>query len=134
QHLEARGFSLFRGRRTGTERDRDLLDAAVAHVLRMRVALAAVADDGDLLALDQILVGVAIVINLHVFLPYLSSVTPGLIRGPAKQRRKAGPRIKSGVTIVETQCVNPRAPPTRGRWRRRRCGRPRPVRIRASAR
>ncbi|MGQ3393416.1 hypothetical protein, partial [Blastomonas fulva] len=36
-------------------------------------ALAAIADDGDLLALDQILVGVAIVINLHVFLPYYSS-------------------------------------------------------------
>jgi len=32
----------------------------------MGVALAAIADDGDLLALDQILVGVAIVVNLHV--------------------------------------------------------------------
>jgi hypothetical protein len=32
------------------------------------VALAAVADDGDLLALDQVQVGVAIVINTHVFL------------------------------------------------------------------
>src|SRR3546814_19101069 len=69
---------------------------------------------------------VAIVINLHVCLPYSSSVTPDLIRGPAKRRWKAGPRIKSGVTTVETQCVNSKAPPTRGRWRRRRCGRPRP--------
>jgi hypothetical protein len=29
------------------------------------VALAAVADDGDLLALDQVQVGVAIVVNTH---------------------------------------------------------------------
>ena len=32
----------------------------------MGVALAAVADDGDLLALDQVQVGVAIVVNTHV--------------------------------------------------------------------
>jgi hypothetical protein len=32
----------------------------------MGVALAAIADDDDLLALDQVQVGVAIVINTHV--------------------------------------------------------------------
>ncbi len=45
--------------------DRDLLDAGVAQIERMGVALAAVADDGDLLALDQVQVGVAIVVNTH---------------------------------------------------------------------
>src|SRR3546814_383523 len=132
--LEARAFGLLCGRRTGTERDRDLAHAAAAQVLRVGVALAAIADDGDLLALDEILVGVAIVVNLHVILPYSSFVTPDLIRGPAQQRWKAGPRIESGVTVIETRCVNPKAPPARGRWRRRRCARPRPARIRASAR
>jgi hypothetical protein len=32
------------------------------------VALAAIADDGDLLALDQFLVGVGVVIDLHHFI------------------------------------------------------------------
>src|SRR3546814_2074204 len=45
--LEARAFGLLCGRRTGTERDRDLAHAAVAQVLRVGVALAAIADDGD---------------------------------------------------------------------------------------
>src|SRR3546814_1279492 len=88
KHLEAGGLGLFGGGRAGAECDRDFLHAAVAHVLRVGVALAAIADDGDLLALDQFLVGVAIVINLHVCLPYSSSVTPDLIRGPAKRRWK----------------------------------------------
>src|SRR3546814_4764981 len=69
KHLEARGLGLFGGRRAGAERDRDFTHDAVAPVLRMGVALAAVADDGDPLALDQILVGVAIVINLHWISP-----------------------------------------------------------------
>src|SRR3546814_15534732 len=85
--LEARAFGLLCGRRTGTERDRDLAHAAVAQVLRVGVALAAIADDGDLLALDEILVGVAIVVNLHVILPYSSFVTPDLIRGDRKSKR-----------------------------------------------
>ena len=37
----------------------------------MRPALAAVADDGDLLALDQIEIGVAIVIDTHVYVSFL---------------------------------------------------------------
>jgi hypothetical protein len=38
----------------------------------MRTALAAIADDGDLLALDQVEIGIAIVIDTHfVFLPVL---------------------------------------------------------------
>ena len=35
----------------------------------MRVALAAIADDGDLLALDQIEIGIPIVINAHTDRP-----------------------------------------------------------------
>jgi hypothetical protein len=35
----------------------------------MRVALAAIADDGDLLPLDQIEIGIPIVINAHTGLP-----------------------------------------------------------------
>ena len=41
------------------------LDAAVVQVLRVRMALRAVADDGDRLALDQAQVTVLVVINLH---------------------------------------------------------------------
>jgi hypothetical protein len=43
----------------------DDLHAAVVEVLCVRVALAAVADDGDRLALDQVQIGVAIVIDTH---------------------------------------------------------------------
>jgi hypothetical protein len=35
------------------------------------VSLAAVADDDDLLALDQVQVGVAVVVNTHVLYPLL---------------------------------------------------------------
>ena len=55
------------GRRALAQRDRHVLAAAVAEVLRMRVALAAVADHGDLLALDQADVGITVVINAHGF-------------------------------------------------------------------
>ena len=47
------------------QRDDDVFHAAIAHVERMSMALAAVADDGHLLALDQVQVGVAIVIDTH---------------------------------------------------------------------
>ena len=49
----------------GAQRHGDFLGAAVAQVEQMRVALAAIADDGDLLALDEIEIGVPIVINAH---------------------------------------------------------------------
>ena len=64
-HLELLGFGLLHASRGLAERDRDLLDAAVAQIERVGVALAAIADDGDLLALDQVQVGIAIVINTH---------------------------------------------------------------------
>src|SRR3546814_18929450 len=70
KHLEAGGLGLFGGGRAGAECDRDFLHAAVAHVLRVGVALAAIPADGDLLPLDYFLVGFATVITLHVCFPY----------------------------------------------------------------
>jgi hypothetical protein len=63
--LEFLGLGLLHAAGGLAQGDRDLLHAAVAQVQRMGVALAAVADDGDLLALDQVQVGVAIVVNTH---------------------------------------------------------------------
>jgi hypothetical protein len=45
--------------------DRDVLHARIAKIERMRMALAAIADDGDLLALDEIDVGIPVIINTH---------------------------------------------------------------------
>ena len=64
-HLEAGGLGLLGGGRALAQRDGDVLDAGILQVQRMGVALAAIADDDDLLALDQVQVGVAIVINTH---------------------------------------------------------------------
>src|SRR5690606_29179191 len=69
QHLEARAFGLLRRSRTRTQRDRDILYATVAQVLRMGVTLAAVAEHGDLLVRDQVQVGVGVVVNLHRTFP-----------------------------------------------------------------
>ncbi len=49
------------------QRHGDFLHAGIVQIERVGVALAAVADDGDLLALDQVQVGVAVVVNTHVF-------------------------------------------------------------------
>ncbi|SJM35764.1 conserved hypothetical protein [Mesorhizobium delmotii] len=73
-HLEPVGLDLLGGCRAGLEADGDILDAGVLEVERVRPALAAIADDGDLLALDQVEIGVAIVIDTHFsFLPVLNS-------------------------------------------------------------
>ena len=63
--LYALAFGLLGGGGAGAQRDGDVLDAGIAQVQHMGVALRAVADHGDLLALDQIDVGIAIVINAH---------------------------------------------------------------------
>ena len=55
---------LARGR-TFAKRNGDILDAAVAQVLGVGVALAAVADNCDLLVGDQVDVAVGVVIDLH---------------------------------------------------------------------
>ena len=64
-HFEAGGLGFFGGSRALAQRDGDILDAGILQVQRMGVALAAIADDDDLFALDQVQVGVAIVINTH---------------------------------------------------------------------
>ena len=64
-HLEAGLFGLLARGRAGLERDDDVLDAGIAQVERVGMALRAVADDADLLALDQVDVGITIVINAH---------------------------------------------------------------------
>src|SRR6185295_5964468 len=87
------------------ERDDHVLDARIPHVLGVRVPLAAVADDGDLLALDQIDVGITIVIDAHGSVPrtlwlarlrnYLvtpSGSTPRLPSGKAQTARRSGQR------------------------------------------
>ncbi len=124
QHLEAGAFGLLGRGRAGAQRDRDVLHAAVAQVLRMGVALAAVADDGDLLAGDQVQIGVGDRNRLSCCSSCQSSRLPeqgGEFCGWAP--------ASAGAT---RQFFRP--PPARASCRRRRCGRPRPGRARASAR
>ena len=47
------------------QRDDHVLHAGIAHVQHMGMALRAVADDGHLLALDEIDIGIPIVIDAH---------------------------------------------------------------------
>ncbi len=61
---EARGLGL-RPRRTAAAHANRHRNAAVAQVQRVRVALRAVTDDGDLLAFDEREVGVLVVENFH---------------------------------------------------------------------
>ena len=63
--LQALALGLLGGGRAGAQRDDDVLDAGIAHVQHMGMALGAVADDGDLLALDEVEVGIPVVINAH---------------------------------------------------------------------
>ena len=103
--LEARAFGLLDALRTLAQRDHDVLDATVAHIERMSVALAAITNDGDLLALDQVEVGVAIVINAHVRVLKLERPAPGRLHNvddPAPRAaagmllRRLGVRDKPG--------------------------------------
>ena len=75
-HLEARGFRLL-GAGAGTGRDHHILDARIAHILRMGMALGTEADDGDLPVLDEIEIGIPIVINPHFS---ILSVAPAFYR------------------------------------------------------
>src|SRR5262249_42448964 len=63
--LELLAFRFFDTGRALAQRDRNLLDAGIAQIERVRMTLAAIPYDGDLLALDQIDVGVTIVIYAH---------------------------------------------------------------------
>src|SRR5690606_35822195 len=59
--------------RVGTQRNDHVLDAGIAEILRMGMPLAAIADDGDLLRLDEIQIGIPIVIHAHRMVPCLRS-------------------------------------------------------------
>src|SRR5690606_34833827 len=83
--LESAGFDLLRGRGARAQCHDDI-DAAVLEVQRVGMALRAVADDGDLLRLDDRKVGVFVVIDVdgHVFAPGTLETSIG-----------AGPRAKN---------------------------------------
>ena len=101
QHLDAFGFGLLGGGRTGPEGDRDVLDTAVTHVEQMGVALAAVADDGNRLAFDEIEVGIPVVIDAHLSsLFWRSKRCFELKEGP-------GVRFAGPVVGVSSECGRP---------------------------
>ena len=79
QNLEAGGLSLLGGCGTGAQGDSHFLDARIAQVLRMGVALRAIAQNGDLFAGDQVQVGIGVVIDFHWFSPW--SLPPERERG-----------------------------------------------------
>src|SRR5262249_47809725 len=81
--LELFALRLLHALRALAQRDGHVLDAGVAQVEPVGVTLPAVADDGDLLAFDQVDVGVAIVINAHGF---LTPARPGVGRCLAASR------------------------------------------------
>ena len=63
--LELFAFGLFHAGRGLAQRNRNFFHAAVTQIERVSVALAAVSDNGDLLAFDEVQVSVAIVVNTH---------------------------------------------------------------------
>ena len=106
-HLQAVGLDLLGGRRAGLEADGDVLDAGILEVERMRPALAAIADDGDLLALDQIEIGVAIVIDAHV-VSFLVECQIGRpcgrrLRSVKSERTAASPALASRAIVGRGQ-------------------------------
>jgi hypothetical protein len=64
-HLEAGGLRLLGRGRALAERNGHFLDAGILQVQRVGVTLTAIADDDDLFALDQVQVGITIIINSH---------------------------------------------------------------------
>ena len=67
--LQPLGFGLLRRRRARPQADGNVLRPRVAQVQRVGMALAAVADDGNLLVLDEIDVAIAIVVDAHSRFP-----------------------------------------------------------------
>ena len=65
-HGQACFLYRLRGRRVLAQTHRDLLHAGIPQVQRMRVTLAAVADNGHALCLDDPYVGVSVVIYSHI--------------------------------------------------------------------
>src|SRR5262245_2168773 len=88
------------------QRHRHLLDPGIAQIERMGVTLAAIADDGDLLALDQVQVGVAVVVNTHGRSAPCSICHRCRMRINGKRQRKSSaPYIPSGPRPIATTPV-----------------------------
>jgi hypothetical protein len=64
-HREAGALGLLDRGRAGLQRNAHVLDARITEVHGVGMTLAAVADDQDLLALDQVHVGITIVVDTH---------------------------------------------------------------------
>ena len=79
--LKANGFRLFRGGRVLAQCHAYFFDARIPQVERMGMALTAIADDRDFSALNEIDIGVGIVINAHnlTFSPSLASLVAASI-------------------------------------------------------
>ena len=71
---KAGALSLRRAGGASTQSDVDFRDTAVAQVHRMGVALAAVADDRNLFSLDEVNVGVPVVVNAHLLVPFIETI------------------------------------------------------------
>src|SRR5690606_37671834 len=128
---EAVGLDLLGGRRTGLQADADLLDAGLLEVQRVRATLGAVADDGDLLALDEIEIGIAIVVNTHgLSFPGCSVRATGFpdARAHRKERRTDRPRALHHARWPQPTASGHRPEAAgsarRGRRARKRCGTP----------
>src|SRR5215510_3571892 len=113
-HLELLSLRLLDALRALAQRHCHVLDAGIAQIERMGVALTAIADDGDLLALDQIDVGVAVVVNAHVAHPCWDQAAGRslvvLLLGSMHRRDKPGeseiaPHIPSGPRAIATMPV-----------------------------
>src|SRR5262249_36505104 len=102
-HLEAGGFRLLRRGRPLAQRNGDVLDAGVLQVQRMGVALAAVANDADLLSLDQIEISVAIVIDTHGRSPFWWRLTDHA-RLCVKRRRNTPTPLKNAAGFYGDGC------------------------------
>ena len=92
EHAQALGLGL--GSRLfepSRQADADV-DAGVAQGQRVRVALAAVAEHRDVLALDQGQVGVVVVEHLsHGGLSFVVALSGGCVRGRVGRQRRGGP-------------------------------------------
>src|SRR5207247_7131152 len=80
-HAEAGRLGLLPRRAVGAEADADV-HPAVAQVERVRVALTAVAEDGDLLALERRERRVAVVVDVHEAARSFSSPSAARVRVP----------------------------------------------------
>ena len=139
--LEAGVLGLLRRGRAGAQRHDDVLDAAVAQIVGVGVALAAIADDRDLFRLDQVHIRIAVVIHAHVPPPFRAYRRPRESGGPGQrpERRALGSRFRgndeintpsAGFALRQSTINSPR----RARSRRRRCAKSRPDPTAPSAR